>query len=155
MQWKELMIVLTGLSALCVTACGSSREVARSSDRVATYETERAEKEVDSVVVAERDTIREVTTVTIQLGATGDTLFQSVVTDRLRGRSRDAIATQKTKVEVVRDTVIVEKRDSVFVKNTNLVNPTNKASPVVSSLKWIFAIIVAVIALIIVVKIRK
>ena len=138
-----------------MTACGSSREVARSSDRVATYETERAEKEVDSVVVAERDTIREVTTIHVRTNEAGDTLFQSVVTDRERGRSRDAIATQKTKVEVVRDTVIVEKRDSVFVKNTNLVNPTNKASPVVSSLKWIFAIIVAVIALIIVVKIRK
>ena len=138
-----------------MTACGSSREVARSSDRVATYETERAEKEVDSVVVAERDTIREVTTIHVRTNEAGDTLFQSVVTDRERGRSRDAIATQKTKVEVVRDTVVVEKRDSVFVKNTNLVNPTNKASPVVSSLKWIFAIIVAVIALIIVVKIRK
>ena len=138
-----------------MTACGNSREVARSSDRVATYETDRAEKEVDSVVVAERDTIREVTTIHVRTNEAGDTFFQSVVTDRERGRSRDAIATQKTKVEVVRDTVVVEKRDSVFVKNTNLVNPTNKASPVVSSLKWIFAIIVAVIALIIVVKIRK
>ena len=107
------------------------------------------------MVVAERDTIREVTSIHVRTNEAGDTLFQSVVTDRERGRSRDAIATQKTKVEVVRDTVIVEKRDSVFVKNTNLVNPTNKASPVVSSLKWIFAIIVAVIALIIVVKIRK
>ena len=109
---------------------------------------------MDSVVVAERDTIREVTTITIQLGATGDTVFQSVVTDRERGRSRDAIATQKTKVEVVRDTVIVEKRDSVFVKNTNLANPTNKASPVVSSLKWIFWIIIGLIGLIVVLKIR-
>lgn len=138
-----------------MTACGSSREVARSSDRVATYETERAEKEVDSVVVAERDTIMEVTTIHVRTNEAGDTIRMATVTDRLRSRGRDAIATQRTKVEVVRDTVVVEKRDSVFVKNTNLVNPTNKASPVVSSLKWIFAIIVAVIALIIVVKIRK
>ena len=137
-----------------MTACGSSREVARSSDRVATYETERAEKEVDSVVVAERDTIREVTSIHVRTNEAGDTLFQSVVTDRERGRSRDAIATQKTKVEVVRDTVIVEKRDSVFVKNTNLANPTNKASPVVSSLKWIFWIIIGLIGLIVVLKIR-
>lgn len=138
-----------------MTACGSSREVARSSDRVATYETERAEKEVDSVVVIEHDTIMEVTTIHVRTNEAGDTLFQSVVTDRGRGRSRDAIAVQKTKVEVMRDTIIVEKRDSVFIKNTNLANPTNKASPVVRSLKWIFAIIVAVIALIIVVRIRK
>ena len=138
-----------------MTACGSSREVARSSDRVATYETERAEKEVDRVVVAERDTIREVTTVTIQLGATGDTLFQSVVTDRLRGRSRDAIATQKTKVEVVRDTVVVEKRDSVNVETFRQAQGDRaRASPVVSALKWIFWIIIGLIVLMIVVRIR-
>lgn len=138
-----------------MTACGSSREVARSSDRVATYQTERAEKEVDSVVVAERDTIREVTTITIQLGATGDTVFQSVVTDRLRGRSRDAIATQKTKVEVVRDTVVVEKRDSVNVETFRQAQGDRaRASPVVSALKWIFWIIIGLIVLMIVVRIR-
>lgn len=109
----------------------------------------------DSVFVEVLDTLKEVTTVTVQLGAAGDTVKVSTVTDRTRGRSRDAIAVQKTKVEVVRDTVIVEKRDSVFVKNTNLVNPTNKASPVVSSLKWIFWIIIGLIGLVIVIRIRN
>lgn len=107
------------------------------------------------MVVAERDTIREVTTITIQLGATGDTVFQSVVTDRLRGRSRDAIATQKTKVEVVRDTVVVEKRDSVNVETFRQAQGDRaRASPVVSALKWIFWIIIGLIVLMIVVRIR-
>ena len=149
------MIVLTGLSALCVTACGSSREVARSSDRVATYETERAEKEVDSVVVIEHDTIMEVTTIHVRTNEAGDTLFQSVVTDRERGRSRDAIAVQKTKVEVVRDTVVVEKRDSVNVETFRQAQGDRaRASPVVSALKWIFWIIIGLIVLMIVVRIR-
>ncbi|MBO5627226.1 MAG: hypothetical protein J5953_15760 [Prevotella sp.] len=138
--------------ALCVSSCSVSRQVTRESrDRVATYETR--DSCVDERVVV-MDTVKEVTTVTVQLGAAGDTVFRSVVTDRSRGRNRDAIAVQRTKVEIKRDTVVVEKRDSVFIKNTNLANPTNKASPVVSSLKWIFWIIVAVIALMIVVRIR-
>ena len=138
-----------------MTACGSSREVARSSDRVATYSTERAEKEKDSVVVAEHDTIMEVTTIHVRTNEAGDTVFRSVVTDRTAARSRDAIAVQKTKTEVVRDTVIIEKRDSIFVKNTNLANPTNKASPFVSSLKWVFWIIIALAGLIITITITK
>ena len=138
---------------LCVTACGSSRTVTReSSDRVATYEA-RDSFTAERVVVM--DTVKEVTTITVDRNEAGDTVFRSVVTDRTAARSRDAIAVQKTKTEVRVDTVIIEKRDSVFVKNTNLANPTNKASPVVSSLKWIFAIIVAVIILIIVVRLRK
>ena len=111
---------------------------------------------MDSVVVAERDTIREVTTVTIQLGATGDTVFQSVVTDRERGRSRDAIAVQRTKTEVKVDTVYVEKRDSVLVSNTNSTKGTRNSwgNQLARVLKWIFWIIIGLIVLMIVVRIR-
>ena len=38
------------------------------------------------VAVVVRDTLREVTTVTVQIGASGDTVMRSVVTDRFRGR---------------------------------------------------------------------
>ncbi len=141
------LIVLTG------SACSSSRQVTSSSTDSRTTESRISETR-DSIAVELRDTVKEVTTVTVQLGAAGDTVKVSSVTDRERVRRRDAIARQWTKVEVVRDTVVVEKRDSVFIKNTNLANPTNKASPVVSSLKWIFWIIVAVIVLMIVVRIR-
>ena len=145
-------MLVIALGALIVSACCSQRSVSR--ENIATYSTERAEKKVDSVVVAERDTIMEVTTITVDRNENGDTVRVSTVTDRERVRNHDAIAVQRTKTEVQRDTVVVEKRDSVYIKNTNLANPTNKASPVVSSLKWIFWIIVAVIALIIVVRIR-
>ena len=137
-----------------MTACGSSKEVARSSDRVATYSTERAEKEKDSVVVAEHDTIMEVTTIHVRTNEAGDTVFRSVVTDRTAARSRDAIAVQKMKTEIVRDTVIIEKRDSVDVKETlrQAQGDKARASPVVSALKWIFWIIIALTGMIIVIK---
>ena len=153
MQWKELMIVLTGLSALCVTACGSSREVARSSDRVATYETERAEKEVDSVVVIEHDTIMEVTTIHVRTNEAGDTLFQSVVTDRERGRSRDAIAVQKTKVEIRVDTVYIEKRDSIEIRSRP--DGQSGGTALHKTLRWIFWIIIGLIALVITIRIVR
>lgn len=136
-----------------MTACGSSREVARSSDRVATYSTERAEKEKDSVVVAEHDTIMEVTTIHVRTNEAGDTVFRSVVMDRLRGRTRNAIAVQKTKTEVVRDTVIIEKRDSVNVETLRQAQGDRaRASPVVSALKWVFWIIIALAGFVIVIK---
>ena len=109
------------------------------------------EAEKDSVVVAERDTIREVTTVMIQLGAGGDTTFQSVVTDRerFRDRSRQDVATHRSEVRV--DTVYVERRDSVLVKNSNQA----RASPLLKILKWSFWIVVGLIALTVVLKIRR
>ena len=108
------------------------------------------ESERDSVVVTERDTIREVTTVMIQLGAGGDTTFQSVVTDRerLRDRSRSDRATHRSEVRV--DTVYVERRDSVLVKNSNQA----RASPLLKILKWSFWIVVGLIALTVVLRIR-
>lgn len=109
------------------------------------------ESERDSVVVTERDTVREVTTVMIQLGAEGDTTFQSVVTDRerLRDRSRSDRATHRSEVRM--DTVYVERRDSVFVKNSNQA----RASPLLKILKWSFWIVVGLIALTMVLKIRR
>lgn len=110
----------------------------------------------DSVVVEVRDTVKEVTTITIDRNDRGDTLRLTQVTDRSRARERDNIAKQRTKEVVVRDTVYVEKRDSVFVENTNLSNPTNLQSvktALHTTLKWIFWIIVALIGLIITVKV--
>ena len=110
----------------------------------------------DSVVLEMRDTLREVTTVTVQLDAVGDTVKVSTVTDRERIRLMADVRSKKEEVRVIRDTVYVEKRDSSFVKNTNFTNGTNKrASPVVQTLKWVFWIIVAVIALTITLTITK
>ena len=111
---------------------------------------------VERVVVEVHDTIMETTTITVDRNDNGDTVRISTVTDRLRGRSRDAIAVQRTKTEVKVDTVYVEKRDSVLVQtNTNLANTTNKPSGFILALKWIFRILICVIVLVIVFKVTK
>ena len=115
----------------------------------------------DSVVVVERDTIKETTTITYivreaqEPNVAPDTVRISTVTDRLRARDRDAIAVQRTKTEVKVDTVYVEKRDSVLVSNTNGSAGSPRVSPVVLTLKWVFWILICVIVLVIVFNVTR
>lgn len=115
-----------------------------SRDRVATYEKTDSVKE--QVMVAVHDTVMEVTTITVREAANGDTLRVSTVTDRVRGRSRDAIAVQRTKTDVRVDTVYIEKRDSIEIRSRPS-GPLKKGSNLVAILKWLFAIVVALIGL--------
>ena len=150
MRWKVLMTVLIGMGVLCVSGCGSSRRAVTSEVRSRT-----AEVRVDSVVVgtmeAVHDTIVETTIITVDRNEVGDTLFRSVVTDRerLRDRSRADRATHRIEVRV--DTVFVERRDSVLVKNTNQA----RASPFENTLKWGLFIVIALIGLILLLRIRR
>ena len=139
------------LVALIGSACSSQRTVSSSRDRVATYEqTDSVKKEV---MVAVHDTIMEVTTITVDRNEIGDTLRISTVTDRLRGRSRDAIAVQRTKVEVRVDTVIIEKRDSIEIRSRPDGGQSQKGQTFLRGLKWIFWIIIALTGFVIVIKV--
>ena len=137
--------------ALIVLGCSSSRVVRGERFVVHGHETR------DSVVVgtmeAVRDTVREVTTVTIQLGAEGDTLFQSVVRDRerLRDRSRQDVAMSKNVIRT--DTVVIEKRDSVSISERS--NTKGRDSPFERSLRLILWIILGLIALVVVLRFRS
>ena len=138
--------------ALCATSCSVSRKATSShSEQVKTERVETVEK-TDSVIVEQRDTLREVTTITIDRNDRGDTLKLVQITDLTRARSRDNVVAQKVKTEIVRDTVYIEKTDSVFVQNSGLTNQTNKKNTFVSSLKWIFWILVAGIVLVVVIR---
>ena len=116
----------------------------------------------DSVVIELRDTLREVTTITYVLrqaqepNEPEDTVFRSVVTDRTAARSRDAIAVQQTKTEVRVDTVYIEKRDSIEIRSRPSVGGEQSGGTALhKTLRLVLWIIVAVIALIIVVRLRK
>ena len=115
-------------------------------------------QKLDSVVVAVHDTIMETTTITYVLRQAQepdepeDTVKVTTVTDRLRSRDRDAIARQKTKTEVVRDTVYVQ-RDSVIVKEVAANGDQSGKTTLHSTLKWLFWVIMAMIGLVITVKI--
>ena len=105
------------------------------------------------MVVIEHDTIMEVTTIHVRTNEAGDTLFQSVVTDRERGRSRDAIAVQKTKVEIRVDTVYIEKRDSIEIRSRP--DGQSGGTALHKTLRWIFWIIIGLIALVITIRIVR
>ena len=162
MQWKVLTIVLTGLSVLCATSCVSSRQATTESleFRVESVESVDSSR-VKSIVV--RDTLREVTTVTVVLRQAQepsqpvDTIRVTTVTDRTRVSDRSQLRVESSKIIVEHDTLYVMKRDSVLVEQntgTGLVNAPERKSRLVATLRWIFWILVALIVLILCLKIK-
>ena len=106
--------------------------------------------ERDSMVM--HDSVVEVTTVTIRENERGDTIRVSTVTDRERIRNRAVSRNSQVRIKV--DTVYVERRDSVLVKSEERNVNGGRASPWVLTLKWVFWVIIAIIALIIMVRIK-
>lgn len=106
---------------------------------------------VEQVMVAVHDTIVETTTITIRENELGDTLRVSTVTDRLRARDRDAIAVQKTKTEVRVDTIYIEKRDSIEIRN----RPEGQSGKTAlhTTLRLVLWIIIALTGFVIVIKV--
>jgi len=109
---------------------------------------------VEQVMVGVHDTLTITKTITIRENEQGDTVRMSVMTDRDRSRSMYDVRSKKEEVRVVRDTVYVERRDSVLVKSEELRVKSDRPSAFVSALKWIFWIIVGLSALIIIVKLK-
>ena len=120
-------------------------------------------QKLDSVVVEVHDTIIETTTITYVLrqaqepDESEDTVKVTTITERDRVRDRTGFKVQDSRVTIKRDTVYVEKRDSVMVQGSGFkVNGEKaRASPVVQTLKWVFWIIIGLIGLVIVMKIRS
>lgn len=148
MRSSWLAIALTGMLALCVQSCSVQRTAVSRSEELRTTELRSTESR-DSVTIELRDTLKEVTTITIDRNDAGDTLRVTQVTDRDRVRSRADVRSKKEEVRVERDTVYVERRDSVVVQGSRFkVIP----STLILTLKWIFWILVAGAVLIIVLK---
>ena len=120
------------------------------------------------------DTLREVTTIIIQQNEAGDTVKQSVVTDRYRGRNAEAakvdfplraveLNLHDERLTVQRDTVYIEKRDSSLrVSSLGAYGLREDGTPTVSSklsavskvLKWILAIAFLLLASVVLVRAR-
>lgn len=105
------------------------------------------------MAVEVHDTITVTTTITVDRNDKGDTLCVATVTERDKVRDRTQLKVKSEKLKVVRDTVYIEHRDSVFVSNTNLTNDTDrKPSSFLTALKWIFGILCALIVLVVTIK---
>lgn len=105
------------------------------------------------MVVMERDTLREVTTITVQTNERGDTLKVVQVTDLTRARNRDTANDRQEKRVERRDTVYVVRSDSIVVRDTSLQPPG--ATSFLTGVKWLLALIAALTVLAVVLKIRR
>jgi len=140
-------------------SCSVQRNI-QSEREVSSFKVQESRDTVrEQVVVAVYDTLREVTTITIRENEQGDTLKLVQITDRTRATDRAAARDKEEKLIVRTDTVYVERRDSVSTSTSSAASstfqgasPTEKKSNFVSSLKWIFWILCAIIGLIIVVR---
>ena len=151
---KRSTLALIATVALLLVSCSVTRkasEVSSSTVQVSSVETRDTVRE--QVMVAVHDTIREVTTITVQTNDAGDTLKVVQITDRDRARNREAVRDKEERLVVRTDTVYIEKRDSVYVQtNTGLTNDTKKKPGFLTYVKWIFALVCAIVVLIITIK---
>ena len=117
-------------------------------------------------MVAVHDTIREVTTIIVQTNDAGDTLKVVQITDRDRARNREAVRDKAERLVVRTDTVYIEKRDSSLrlsslgayglqedpSARSGQATVSGKLSAVSKILKWICALICAVVVLVVVIR---
>ena len=122
-----------------------TRSLELRSKQLNSLETRDSVREV--MMVAERDTLREVTTITVQTNERGDTIKVVQITDLTRARNRDTTSDTKEKTVVRTDTVYIERRDSAMVSTTNRTNFTNNKegfwTKLRKTLKWVLVVIVA------------
>lgn len=145
---------------LCVTAsCGTSRRVSEErTDRLSEVTRDSVVVRDSRMMVDEHDTLREVTMVTVQLNADGDTVRVDARTDRFAVRSRDNIATHRTATVVRVDTVFIERRDSVAVTEKGQRGKTTlhrTLTTLQGILKWVAVIVCLTIILVMVMKMKK
>ena len=109
----------------------------------------------EEVALVVHDTLREVTTITIRENEAGDTLKVTQITDRDRIRDRSQVRDKSEKLIVKTDTVYIAVRDSVSSSKIQVsgdsLNP--RPSTLILTLKWLFALICAIVVLIIVIRI--
>ena len=166
MRYNVLTAALIATIALCMTGCVSTRSATAKSSEFRVESLESVEK-VDSIVVESSDTVRETTTITIVLrqaqepGEAPDTLKISTVTDRTTVRDRDRTQYRTESVEVRVDTVYIEREaeKSVAVAGPGTEidkdgNVTKRVNRFAQSLKWLFLTLVAIIAIIILMRIK-
>ncbi|MCR5040425.1 MAG: hypothetical protein K6A94_13960 [Bacteroidales bacterium] len=139
-----------------MTSCSTTRRVSSSHELRVESVASRDSVEVESVEVF--DTLKETTTITVKTNEQGDTLMQSIVTDRYSSRDRSQLKVKSEKLRVETDTVYVIERDSMLVERntgTGLANPPERKSRLVATLRWIFWILMALIVLIIILRFRR
>ena len=135
--------------ALSSTGCSVQRQ-ASSSERSLRTETVTRDTVWQQVVVAVRDTLREVTTITLQQNDQGDTLKLVQVTDRTRASNREGYRDREEKIVFKTDTFYIEKTDTVTVNSKQGESPvSSRLTAFGSVLKLLIGLIASIIVLLI------
>ena len=159
---KMLVIALV---ALIASACSTSRIVSsRAEVRGLKAEVRSQKSEVRGLraeVRSQRDEVHDTLTITktitIRENERGDTVRMSVVTDRERSKAevrglRAEVRSKRAEVRSQKDEVRSQKDE---VRGLGVEGTATRTSPVVSALKWVFWIIIAIITLTITVTITR
>ena len=142
-----------------MTGCWSSRKAVSLTQTSQRHEVSDTIRE--QVVVEVHDTVRETTTITVQLDTAGDTVRLLQVTERNTIRNSDRIREHTERTLELKDTLSVEKQtdktEAVAGPNVEIDkdgNVTKRVNRFAQSLKWLFLTLVAVIAIIILMRIK-
>ena len=158
-------VVAIGLIALTASACSSSRQATSvkaevrglkavsQSEELRTTELRSTESR-DSVKLELRDTLKVVTTITIDRNDAGDTLRVTQVTDRDRVRDRSQLRDKSEKIIVRVDTVYVAVRDSMDVWSYGATESQSGGTALHRTLRWILAIAFLLLASVVFVRAR-
>ena len=160
---KMLVIALV---ALIASACSTSRKAtAVKSEELKVKSEVRSQKsevrglraEVRSQRDEVHDTLTITKTITIRENERGDTVRMSVVTDRERSKAevrglRAEVRSKRAEVRSQKDEVRSQKDE---VRGLGVEGAATRTSPVVSALKWVFWIIIAIITLTITITITR
>ena len=159
---KMLVIALV---ALIASACSTSRIVSSRAEvrglkaevRSQKAEVRSQKSEVRSQRDEVHDTLTITKTITIRENERGDTVRMSVVTDRERSKAevrglRAEVRSKRAEVRSQKDEVRSQKDE---VRGLGVEGAATRTSLVVSALKWVFWIIIAIITLTITVTITR
>lgn len=152
---KMLVIALV---ALIASACSTSRIVSsRAEVRGLKAEVRSQKSEVRSQRDEVHDTLTITKTITIRENERGDTVRMSVVTDRERSKAevrglRAEVRSKRAEVRSQKNEVRSQKDE---VRGLGVEGAATRTSLVVSALKWVFWIIIAIITLTLTVTITR
>ena len=126
----------------------------RSSAELRTTES-RSDTVREQVMVEVHDTLTITITKTLRENEQGDTIRLTTETERDRVRDRTGFKVQDSRVTVKRDTVYIERKDSVRVQESGFKGQgESRPSRLVQTLKWAFWVIIAIIGMIVLIRIN-
>lgn len=116
MRYSASATALIALTVLCLTSVSRKASSSEHNSQLR-VKCDELKVERDSAEVVVHETITITKTVTVDRNDKGDTFRIATETDRYRGHDVQQLKVKSEKVKVVRDTVYIKHRDSVFVSS--------------------------------------